>query len=770
MNDDQRAALNLMFGLDLPTTGVKTATVKNAQDQARLKTLARTFKALGDQSPEFAVGPLTKIKAELATWDKTPPTDELPGGPGNAINAFWLIQEVDRELASLKATAVAKVDAGATALQAKVDAVPPLPAPATAEAKKTRAAAINKLLTAGEPEVVRLQAILTQFTGTSTGLTAVATALAALKAEFKTLRPESTPGAVLHPVPDAARPALGTADADTARLGTLLQTTEGRMATNAKPVLADVEAANTIIEAKIDRTTAEAAMKAHKTWDKVKEHYRGLPKDAGTTFMSMMWWFRRREVDGLMSELQKEWDFAWGSVGSANPESDYDVTVREHGRKTDGDKTVKRDDFELVEDFNRLLSAKPWAGGAPPGILFDTNLYAEAVVEDAAVPSDEAPEATAARKNMGAMKEQGQDVGALMKLRRYMDWDEFEDYKDKMLAGIADADARKVAEKQFDEADSLFFIARADQLTQAGVVVAGATDTPEGQKAILAAAAKLEHDDPAKAMDANNKLYVAKMKEVRVLEKKYDAESDPAKKAALLAMLKTLQADATFFAAEAYHSEGPLKHVVKAGQSSKIAIEGNGITYPTEKAKNEAIAALKAAELAKMSANQMLQSFNENLGDMLKDLRHYASEPFPGVGFFRSSKYLERLCEAFGLITGKLPERAQAGFAAIKIGGKAPDAVRGEVGGLVAIRGDKKGFKADGDGAVPDPEAEKQAYAIAEMSKIFPSVVTLPDLGKVVSAFGQQVNALARNAIAEQMKAASDAAYFQAAPPPVRPS
>ncbi|MGH7043346.1 MAG: hypothetical protein ACREFY_14650, partial [Acetobacteraceae bacterium] len=449
--------------------------------------------------------------------------------------------------------------------------------------------------------------------------------------------------------------------------------------------------------------------------------------------------------------------------GSDNPESDYDLTVRTHPQKPEKGKVEW--DYQIVQLVNNEISAE---FGAQPGILFDTNLYAEA----AAAPQELSAEQQAdpAIKAMGAMKEQGQDVGALMKLRRFMEWDEYEDYKAGMLKGIADPADRALVERQFEEADSLFFIARAEQLTKAAeqnkdkaagkkelAAIAALPNTPEGQKKLAEMAEHLEHDG-ARSMEANNALYVEKLTEVRALEKQYNEEPDATKKAGLLARLKSYQADATFFAAEAYHSEGPLQHVVKAGQSSRLEVEGDGNTYtPDQKA--AAVEAKKQEKLRALSPNQMLQSFNENLGDLLKDLRHYAGEAFPGLGFYRSSKYIERLCDAFAVIAPKLPDEAQTAFRALKLAGKAPADVQRAVAGLVDIRGEKTGF-AEGEDGPGGAEQEKQSYAVEEMGKVFPGVVTLPDLAKAVSAFGQAVNASVRSAITKDMRALADNPYF----------
>ena len=140
----------------------------------------------------------------------------------------------------------------------------------------------------------------------------------------------------------------------------------------------------------------------------------------------------------------------------------------------------------------------------------------------------------------------------------------------------------------------------------------------------------------------------------------------------------------------------------------------------------------------------------------------------PGLGFYRSSKYVERLCDAAVLMSGKL-QTNRAAMERLKLGGKTPAEVQAALAKLVDIRGDKLGFAA---GAVPDPEQEKQAFAVAEMKKIFPSVATLGDLGRLVTTFCAQVNSLVRAEVAEQAGGAGgEAGYFAAAPPsrpPVR--
>src|SRR6185295_4095497 len=97
--------------------------------------------------------------------------------------------------------------------------------------------------------------------------------------------------------------------------------------------------------------------------------------------------------------------------------------------------------------------------------------------------------------------------GALMKMRRYMDWEDFEKYKEGILGEITkeikatpDKKAQEVlfkrlqaARRQFEEADDLYFMAIYKQLVKAGETPPRDL-SPEGQKKLLEMAARLEHE------------------------------------------------------------------------------------------------------------------------------------------------------------------------------------------------------------------------------------------------------------------------------------
>jgi hypothetical protein len=154
------------------------------------------------------------------------------------------------------------------------------------------------------------------------------------------------------------------------------------------------------------------------------------------------------------------------------------------------------------------------------------------------------------------------------------------------------------------------------------------------------------------------------------------------------------EALAMFFANEAYQSTGPFAHVVTATQAAEadgaaevINDAGNVLTEDDKKLPPKTQAAivqaggrdaydrlpqeertrietekqgqietaqnrLKTERRAVIPKDQCLQSFNEQLGDFLKDLEHYGDDD-PGKAIIQSSKYLERLLDAVNLMIGK---------------------------------------------------------------------------------------------------------------------
>lgn len=581
--------------------------------------------------------------------------------------------------------------------------------------------------------------------------------------------------------------------------------------------------------------------------DEVTRHLDARPKD-GAEVMWQLWAYRKKIVDDLIEKATKKFDVpgkgeGWVAVGSTNLESDYDLSVMQHGKKAE--------DWEVVDWFNKQFQSM---FGTQPGIMFDTNLYASAppIARMSDNPKTETEVA------MAAMARSGQDVGALMKQRRFMSWEEYEDMMnevlDEMEAAKTPPEIVKATRDQFEEADDRYQIAQArilergetvlgDMIEEMGEAEAKASDPARAKrlKELLAlqkdlarlksAAENARGAEAAKLMleraellesaedvilAVNNAIYVEATKESRELEKQAaeNARKIEALKKELAELEKTdpktpedetaidkkrkelskeqeqfdgrtsrsksLFADAVFFANEAYHSEGPFKHVVQATQAVDSDVErefiakidkdenkkqGTGTGQEEwdklgEKGQKDLIDAERVKRRDALSLHDCLQSFNEQLGDFIKDLHHHAadkSEDLPGTGFFRSSKYLDRLIDAVDL----LDKKAQGGLG-VPIPGKLKtlEEYRKALGsGLLALRKGKIAIdKQDADDA--ERQEQMEAFAIAEIRRLF-GVSTLHDLGKIFKTFGSRVNAKLRAQVAAEMQAMDPSAYFK---------
>ena len=516
-------------------------------------------------------------------------------------------------------------------------------------------------------------------------------------------------------------------------------------------------------------------------WSALKRKYKDDP-DA----MWQFWAFRKKVVNATIIDLQKRYGFAWGAVGSTNLESDYDLSVKTHGKDPESGGTVY--DFEIVKMFNDAVMTD---FGVQPGTLFDTNLYASAPLERSLPADPQTPTARAMQK----MTEAGQDVGALMKQRRYMSWEEYDEYTHRIVGTLRNLGKAETAEatlKQFEEADALFQISEYTVLEAARDLLKGDLNTLpekpefatrraeaqsalrwveerlqamakddllEGQQRMLAATLDLEHHFPDLHMRTSNDLYVRSLKEVRQLEARatsLDPTSDRETYEGLLARIKTLATDAVFFANEAYLSEGPFLHVVRAIQSVLTAAQN--LSGPERDAY---IKENTAKELARLSANQLLQSFNEQLGDLLKDLSHYAGEASPGLGFFRSSKYLERLLDALLLLQREVPGLD----AAIPAASRPTAEIRDRVAkGMLAVRKGQLAFGDNGMTLGGDAlQRESEAFAIEEVRAMF-GVVSLRELGRRFLDLASRVNTHVRaGALGESMhvRPGEDRPYFR---------
>ena len=256
-----------------------------------------------------------------------------------------------------------------------------------------------------------------------------------------------------------------------------------------------------------------------------------------------------------------------------------------------------------------------------------------------------------------------------------------------------------------------------------------------------------------------------------------------------LSQLGSSKVISKFFANEAYQSDGPFAHVVTATQAaeadalSKLAKEipeeileftksmekdqlktqlavkeAGGVeaynlleesqrkTYleKAQKRMNQDIAELKKLRQDALPEEQCLQSFNEQLGDFLKDLEHYGEEE-AGKAIIQSSKYLERLLDATRLLKEKdIFKDAGELITEIQEHLDLQSDVKSQ---LIAARKGNLTMLPLEEGELVDQEEQRRAFACDFMKKKL-MVNSVAGLAKKYVKFGVKVNAAARKALA----------------------
>lgn len=199
-----------------------------------------------------------------------------------------------------------------------------------------------------------------------------------------------------------------------------------------------------------DDKDAERILIECKDWSEAKKLYAQYKPE-----MQKLANFRQKVVDAWLNAnlrdkygLKKAADEGWVSVGSNDPTSDYDISINKHSFHEDG--TIRKYDYEMVEEFNEHFRS---IYQCETGTIFDTNLYASAPPLKLEPREDEGPEEKNARENI----KKSNDIGALMKQRRYMSGAEFNDYMVSVLQGIPEDKQYEVANR-FQQADDNYRI------------------------------------------------------------------------------------------------------------------------------------------------------------------------------------------------------------------------------------------------------------------------------------------------------------------------
>jgi hypothetical protein len=363
-------------------------------------------------------------------------------------------------------------------------------------------------------------------------------------------------------------------------------------------------------------------------WNRVKAKY---ANPVGEDVMRKILRFRRGFVDSLLKQVIAGFPGVKAeSFGSKDLASDYDVSLggpAEHG---------------AVTEFNKLFRKK-W--GKEAGTVFDSNIYTKGnYMPDVKKEEDGSKtitELTPIDSEEGKQLDyKHQDVASLTKTRKYMSKDQWNAYTAKILGAIADAPTKAEARKRFVAADKAYqtwvkelhkkIIALNLSDDQADAVFA------QGKQKIKDKVKEIKAANPDAELEASNRLYEAKLKKAAaksVIRDSYakgliaGAETPDQVKELdkLTAEVKKLQGEALLYANEAYYSEGAVRDVV-GNQQAKHGIN--------------------------IAAQQAMQSFNEQLGDALKDIAHYSSNF--GKCAYRSSKYVDRLVLAARQVSKKL--------------------------------------------------------------------------------------------------------------------
>jgi len=212
--------------------------------------------------------------------------------------------------------------------------------------------------------------------------------------------------------------------------------------------------------------------------------------------------------------------------------------------------------------------------------------------------------------NVGVKKEtrriiaKNEEIMSLVKMRRFMTEDQWRDYSQSMRDRGADSSL-------FEQADSIY------------KTLQGELDT---RKSSLLDTVK----DPEN--HASNRLYeeklgelIPRLQELKQLREKYTGlkqKDIPGDKLARVQVLNIevnqIQSEALFFANEAYHTGGPVEHVV-LNQQMRLDLDVN--------------------------AQKLLQSVNEQTGFIMEQTEHVSTDDPKGFGksLWKSAKYLDRI-------------------------------------------------------------------------------------------------------------------------------
>lgn len=521
--------------------------------------------------------------------------------------------------------------------------------------------------------------------------------------------------------------------------------------------------------------------------------------------------YRGKVVNEVIDSLRTKYSTLIAKAsGSEDVESDIDITFATPG---------SGDDVKAAQEFNAEIKRR---FKKPPGRVFDVNIYprdygaikesfkpdynVDALVDEGIDEPDDA----------GAIKVSkiDQDVATLLKQRRFLDQERFDAMLDELIEQAPD-DMKEKIRKQYEEGEDIYFLTSVEKVEKIRKQVdidsvpegkhktellehLTELDSLQGEGGVDAAARAqflvpvildlFEELCPADTMDVTDALYLEKMgslrqdqDSIRKLKNEtaateeqhpgqtceqagHTAETHDAWRKKLLNSLEIKVKKEMFtniiFANEAIMSQGALKHVVEALQARSHAE--------------------KIEKLGKLKAEDLMQSVNEQVADLYKEIKHYegeleqagagAVEPeeakaakrrVNGEGFVHASKYFFRLLDAAISLNLKFPddESVNAPYAAVE--NKDLKDLKDDVDNVL--------LKLRKSAAIP-PEV-KGSVGELEMRELLPRITDVKSFREMITEFSIELNRRIRSleefkegqALATEAEREAEKGYFEVA-------
>ena len=524
-----------------------------------------------------------------------------------------------------------------------------------------------------------------------------------------------------------------------------------------------------------------------------------LEKGTPLTFTDDDMWklvqFRGKVVNGEIDKLRKIYPTLIAKAsGSEDIESDIDITF---ATPSSGD------DVKAAQVFNTVIIRR---FGKPAGRVFDVNIYPRdyGAIKESFKPAynvDEIEDQNIDEPDQAGsqkLSKTDQDVATLLKQRRFLEESQFNEMLQNLLDQTPDEAVKKRIEKQFEEGEDIYLQTSLEKVAKIRQKVDLNKKLPDeladqhrvklqeaiqqldslkgkGGKESLKLAQRLvpeildlfEETFAAETMDVTDALYLEKMGSLREDQQKIrekqesikglNAQTPPAahpgktcKEAghdlcdwgknlsdvqdelnALEVKVKKDMFTNIIFANEAIMSQGALKHVVQALQAKSLEE--------------------KLEKLGKLTADDLMQSVNEQVADLFKEMKHYdgvveeaeetasegekqsARNRANGEGYVHASKYFFRLLDAAISLNLKFPneQSVQAPYEAVKCKGNLTlDQLKKQVDDvLLKLR----------KSAVIPPEVKGEVGAL-EMQELFPQVSDIASFRTMISDFAIELN------------------------------